>query len=125
MEWYGLFLAKNIPYRLYISSIIFFLSLVVTVNTIENVGVMLHRTAITSYFKPFASVSILCLHLYSFSTPLGKKLVRHLSFIKNEFNVKLLNRLSAHFFLKFNLDFYFRKGNLGGRIFLTFGFVNN
>ena len=67
MEWYGLFLAKNIPYRLYISSIIFFLSVAcsVTVNTIENVGVMLHRTAITSYFKPFASVSIcvfICIH---------------------------------------------------------------
>lgn len=96
-----------------------------TVNTNENVGVMLHRTAITSFFQAFCFCVDLCLHLYSFSTPLGKKLVQHLSFIKNEFNVKLLNRLSAHFFLKFNLDFYFRKGNLGGRIFLTFGFVNN
>lgn len=75
MEWYGLFLAKNIPYRLYISLIIFFsVACSVTVNTIENVGVMLHRPAITSYFKPFASVSICVFICIYFRHPWVKNL---------------------------------------------------
>ena len=99
MECYGLFLAKNIPYRLYICSIIFVsVACSVTVNTKENVGVMLHRPAITSYFKPCASVSIcvfICIH---FSTPLGKKTCATFGFYYKLIQCKVAEPVERTFF---------------------------